>query len=80
LLVSILVFCFVRKSLKCLLLYVQIKDKKSDLALLETVDSGKPLGEADADMVISISLLLLWSECLKAEDAPYLSQFLNMFY
>jgi hypothetical protein len=59
---------------------VQIKDKKPDLALLETVDSGKPLAEADADIVISISLLLLWSECLKTEDAPYLSQCLNMFY
>ncbi|GJN27356.1 hypothetical protein PR202_gb15374 [Eleusine coracana subsp. coracana] len=28
----------------------KIKDKKSDLALLETLDSGKPLDESDADM------------------------------
>ncbi|CAN6248957.1 unnamed protein product [Urochloa humidicola] len=28
----------------------KIKDRKSDLALLETLDSGKPLDESDADM------------------------------
>jgi len=40
---------------------VQIKDRKSDLALLETLDSGKPLDETNADMVASIMCLLIFS-------------------
>lgn len=36
---------------------MQIKDRKSELALLETLDSGKPLDEAMADMVASVCIL-----------------------
>lgn len=36
---------------------MQIKDRKSELALLETLDSGKPLDEASADMVASVCIL-----------------------
>ena len=30
---------------------VQIKDRKTELARLETMDNGKPIAEAEADMV-----------------------------
>ena len=36
---------------------MQIKDRKSELALLETLDSGKPLDEASADMVATVCIL-----------------------
>lgn len=40
---------------------MQIKDRKSDLALLETLDSGKPLDETVADMVASVICTLIFS-------------------
>lgn len=40
---------------------MQIKDRKSDLGLLEALDSGKPLDEANADMVASIVCNMIFS-------------------
>lgn len=41
--------------------WLQIKDKKSYLALLETLDSGKPLDEAAGDMVCIIIHTMVFS-------------------
>lgn len=46
---------------------MQIKDRKSYLALLETLDSGKPQDEAAGDMVFSIIHNMVFSV---PEDAP----------
>ena len=46
---------------------MQIKEKISYLAWLETVDSGKPKDEAVADMVFSIIHVIIFSV---SKDAP----------
>ena len=40
---------------------LQVKEKKSELAKLETTDMGKPIQEAEWDMVSDRSLLLVLS-------------------
>jgi hypothetical protein len=39
--------------------FLQITEKKNELGKLESIDCGKPLEEALADLVISISLFLI---------------------
>jgi hypothetical protein len=49
--------------------WLQIKEKITYLALLETLDSGKPKDEAVADMVFLIIHIIMFSV---PKDAPYL--------
>lgn len=59
---------------------MQIKDRKSELALLETLDSGKPLDEASGDMVTSVCILHHGVRCVWTKKMLHILITVSTFY